>query len=322
MRLWVCYTTVAGLVLAIGIRAIPAYAQTEANRAISPMSAAANPVPLADRVGPAPKAFFDLLELPKAKSLDLTAEDRRKVAEALEYLTPLQKRVLTERLNRISFVEGMPNNALTYSNPDDPTKRTENITIRAGVLQESVSQLVTKKEASCYDPRGSKLSVVIDAGTMPALVYVLLHEATHVVDSSLGLMSDEKSAPFRLAAHTDLTAGIWISRLEAVAAYRIPLLEKSCYRVHGETQPISDAVQVYKALAQTPFASLYGSNNWHDDLAELVAWYDLTQRLHQPYRIVVLEAGKAIYSYEPMNSPLVRQRFPAIAFFYETSAPA
>ena len=62
--------------------------------------------------------------------------------------------------------------------------------------------------------------------------------------------------------------------------------------------------------------SLYGSSNWHDDLAESVALYHLTERLHQPYRIVIRQAGKEVFSYEPMKSPLVRKRFDQMDRFY------
>ena len=70
--------------------------------------------------------------------------------------------------------------------------------------------------------------------------------------------------------------------------------------------PIDRAKSVYEALRRTPFASLYGSSNWHDDLAEYVTWYHLTQKLTQPYRIVIREAGKETFAYEPMKSQIVR----------------
>ena len=84
----------------------------------------------------------------------------------------------------------MPNTALTSTvNPDEPY-RLFDLTIRAGVLGETVSEFLTQKERSCYDTAGSSLSVFIEAGTLDAIIHVLLHEATHIVDSSLGITRD------------------------------------------------------------------------------------------------------------------------------------
>jgi hypothetical protein len=66
------------------------------------------------------------------------------------------------------------------------------------------------------------------------------------------------------------------------------------------------------------FVSLYGSYNWHDDLAEVVTWYHLTEKLKQPYRIEIRKKGQIIFVYEPMKSPLVRSRFDLMKRFYES----
>ncbi|MDC0710798.1 hypothetical protein POL68_20145 [Stigmatella sp. ncwal1] len=269
--------------------------------------------PLQDRNGPAPKAFFEMLQLRDATSHTLTDSERHKLAAALGHLTPLQRRVLTRHLRSISFVEGMPNNALTYPDETDRSEKRFHITIRAGVLNETVSELITRKERSCADAAGSSLELSIDAGHMDALVYILLHEATHIVDNSLGFTAEVGA---RYAPTKPFTEGIWEDRLHAVAAYRSDILDTTCWRERGKTVPLDKTPSVYTALSQTPFASLYGSNNWHDDIAELVAWYTLTQVLHQPYRIELRDQGNLVYSYEPMNSPLVRSRFVYLQQFF------
>ena len=201
----------------------------------------------------------------------------------------------------------MPNNALTYPNPSDPTKRTFNITIRAGVLNETVSELVTRKERTCFDMTAAPLDLSIDAGAMDALVYVLLHEATHVVDSSLGLTTDPAQG---------FTWGIWEGRVTSVPAYRGSLLQATCWREGGKKLGVDEAISLHEELAETPFASLYGSNNWHDDLAELFAWSQLAERLHQPYRIEVRDHDKLIFAYEPMRNARVRSRLHLLKRFY------
>ena len=72
--------------------------------------------------------------------------------------------------------------------------------------------------------------------------------------------------------------------------------------------PIDRAGDLYDALGRTSFISVYASCDSHDDLAELVAWTELTGRLHQPYRILISNGTKVLRVNEPAQSKLVRAR--------------
>ena len=77
----------------------------------------------------------------------------------------------------------------------------------------------------------------------------------------------------------------------------------------GRAIPIEEAAKVYDALERTPFISVYGSSSSSlDDFAELVAWTELTGRLHQPYRIVISRGPKIIRVIEPAKSERVQKR--------------
>jgi hypothetical protein len=177
------------------------------------------------------------------------------------------------------------------------------MTIRAGIFGEDVSAFLTQKERTCFDSAGSARSVAIDAGSLDAILYVLLHEATHVVDATMGLAPAGKD--------------VWTDRTTASPRYREPLLEGSCFRAGGRPLPVERAEALYDALRRTPFASLYGSNNWHDDVAELLALYHVAERLGQPYRIVIREGAREVYSYEPLKAAAVRARFGELDKFYD-----
>lgn len=132
---------------------------------------------------------------------------------------------------------------------------------------------------------------------------------------ALGLTPGEGS---HTAADADLlTTGVWTDRLTVADAYANPLLEGLMYRRGGRLVPVSDAHEVYGALQRTPFVSLYASSNWHDDVAELVAWHHLTSRMGQPYRIVVRERDQEVLVYEPMSSPLVQRRLRLLTPMYD-----
>lgn len=249
-----------------------------------------------------------------------TEAERQSLARAFAALPPQHQRVLRERLRRISFLDGMPNTALTSTVDPDAPVPVYDLTIRAGVLRETVSEFLTWKERTCFDAAGSTRTVVVEAGSLEAIVYVLLHEATHMVDGALGLTPGAVGSGSR-EAHP-LTEDVWNDRLTIAPAYASPRLAGLAYRRGGRPVPIAEAVSVYEALRRTPFASLYGSSNWHDDLAELATWHHLTSRLGQPYRIVVRERDREVFVYEPMASPLVQRRLPLLMRSYQNAPVA
>ncbi len=319
-------TFIAGLLVIVSGWPTPSMtdeAPTPAQRADAVRRHGLDPTtPLESRVRETPStvlAMFKELGGPQPTAHALTAEERGKLAAAFAALPPLHRRILRERLRSVSFLDGMPNTALTSPvNPDEPY-RLFHITIRAGILREDVSDWLTQKERTCFDAAGSTLSVSIEAGKLDAVVYVLLHEATHVVDSCLGITPAFRSGdpPAVGATATAFTEGVWNGRLTPSAQYRDPLLERIKFRAGGQPLAIGQAESVYAALRRTPFVSLYGSSNWYDDLAEYLTLYHLTEVLGQPYRIVIRKEGKEVFAYEPMKAQVVRERVGQMKRFYE-----
>ena len=260
--------------------------------------------------------MFDETGAPAPTPHALTETEQRTLAAAFAALPPLHRRVLGDRLRSVSFLNGIPNTALTSTvNADGPYPLFD-ITIRAGILHETVSEWLTWKERTCYDDAGSTLSVSVEAGSLDALVYVLLHETTHIVDSCLQL-----TPPFRhdqpTPNATAFTEGVWTDRTTTVEAYRQPALQRLVYRAGGGPRPIAEAASIYAALLGTPFASLYGSSSWYDDLAEFVTIYHLAKKRGQPFRIVVRDGDRESAAFEPMRSDLARRRFAYMRRFYE-----
>jgi hypothetical protein len=274
--------------------------------------------PLGSRIAPPPRAFLDLFTDAKPTLHNLTADERRKVEAALTELPALHRRVLAERLRSLSFVDGMPNTALTYPANPGEAFRLYDITVRAGVLRQNVSEFLTEKELTCFDTTGSSLTISVDAGSMDAIVYVLLHEAAHVVDGGLRIAFDVPSGPIEHA----LIQGVWTDRTTALPQYRHPLLESTRFHAGGRVLNITDAEAVYSELGRTPFFTLYSSSNWHCDFAELVTWRTLTQNRGQPYRVLILDHGEIAYAFEPTGSALVQDRFELLERFFASQAAA
>jgi hypothetical protein len=229
---------------------------------------------------------------------------------------------LSERLRGMSFVDGMPNTALTSIVNPDESFRLFDITINSAILPKTASEWLTEKEQTCFDTNGSPLRVGVDAGkSLGAICYVLLHEATHIVDFTEQITppvsADGRSWSTVGRPVSPFSEGVWSDLSTSSPPYRDQLRSRVRFYTKSGALPVDQAAQVYESLRRTPFVSLYAGRNSLDDLAEYVNVYHLAEVLHQPYRIVLRRDNHEIFVYEPMKSELVRRRIGQVKRFYE-----
>lgn len=245
----------------------------------------------------------------------LTDAEQEKIAKAFSLLPPLHLKILKENLHSISFMDNMPNTALTSPVKAADSIKKFDITFRAEILNETISEWATWKEKSLFDTSANPtFKVQIDAGNFDAFVYVLLHEATHVVDAVLKLTPHSEEDEI-LVKHTVYTKNIWRLFNSPIAKFINPILKKTRFR-SGKVQPIASAKEIYNALEKTPFTSLYGMASWYEDIAELVTIYHLTNKLHQPFVVYIKENGKLKSKFEPMKNKLVKKRLKQLDVIY------
>eukprot|EP01037_Dinobryon_pediforme_P000865 gene865-870_t len=252
----------------------------------------------------------------------LSMAERVQVEKAFAALPPLHQRVLKEHLRSISFLDHMPNTALTSVVNTNDAYRLYDITFRAEILHQNVSEWLTEKERGCFGDKGSHLSVSIAAGTIDAVVYILMHEATHVVDGSLGLLADNLHTK-KLAdtVKSTFVTNVWTDRTVFVPQYRNTILDSTRYTTQGRILPIDSARDIYLALERTPFVSLYSTSSQHEDIAEYFTVYHFTQKLKQPFEIIIRDHGKTVLVFEPMKSKLTKSRMRYMRIFYHETVP-
>jgi hypothetical protein len=246
----------------------------------------------------------------------LTSEQRQKFVTALDVLTPLHRTIIQEHLRSISFADGLPANAQTVRVTPSGPEPAFDLIINARVLDETLSEFATRKERQIFETGDSQISVAVVAGSMDAVTFVLAHEATHMVDMVLRLIPVmPPGVPIQEADHTPFSRGVWETATTAAPAYRGSVLDSIPMRTGGSPLDIAKARTLYEELSRTPFVSVYASLIVVEDIAELVAWRQMTEKYGQPYRIDVRDGTGAIYSYEPMQSPLVRSRLSQLGRF-------
>lgn len=270
----------------------------------------------AQRVQIAPESVFKSFRGAGMKPVNhpLTSREKEKVENAFTHLPPLHQRILKQHLHSISFMDDMPNTALT-SPVDTGATKTFNITFRASLLNENISQWATWKENTCFSQEaGAGYDVRVEAGKLDAIIYVLLHEATHIVDAVLDITPHPAEANAAVPS-TPFTKDIWRMMNVPADPYIDSLLEQTRFR-SGKPVPISRAPEIYARLAKTPFPSLYAMAAWFEDIAELATIYHLTSKMKQPFYIVVTKDNAELARFEPINNALVTPRLPQLSAFY------
>jgi hypothetical protein len=296
------------LLLPAAAASAPPQAEDGADRCAIAFSAAS---PLRARVGAPPADILDAYRRSGAKEVgphSLTDAEWKTVDAAIAALPRAHREVLQGHLRRISFVDASPGAGNALTSPAEPAcgEGLFDLTLRAGLLGETLTTFLSGKEAGLFTDDGSGTTVRIEAGAMPAAPYVLLHESTHIVDGVLGL-SRRTDAVFR--------RNVWdAERRKALAPHLATNPIDGIAWRGGAKRAIGDAASLYRGLRRTPFVSLYASVAPSEDLAELVAWQQLSARWHVPLRIVVRRAdGSTAFAYKPLQAPAVRARLAGVA---------
>jgi hypothetical protein len=265
---------------------------------------------LSERIKPGHPKILKMFEAAGMNPVNhsLSEEELKIVTASIEKLPVLHQQVLRKRLLQISFLDNMPNTALTAPvNPKDSLKLFI-ITVRAEILHQTVSEWLTEKERGCFDFSNSGLDLRYNAGNLNAFVYVLIHEATHIVDAALGIYSNNSNPNLPEVLSEDrFTKGVWKDRTKVSNKFENELLDSTYFRSR-KILPIKKAQEVYKALAISPFVSLYGRNSCHEDFAEFITIKYLNEKFGQKFSIELLDKGQNVYTFKPLKNKFVRSR--------------
>ena len=283
--------------------------------------------PLISRIESAPSFVLAYLRnmdnRPDYLSYTPSEEERSLIQEYILKLPPVHKNVLKKRLIAIYFVNGFLGSGMAdyviSKNSDIYTI----LVFNPLLLSTKISKWFTYRENTCFISSSSEYKIQIDCGKeFTGLMYGLLHETSHILDYILQYTPYTepeltKINGFKVKASA-FVQGIWDGYRKPSKKYAFTNRENvTFYGLGGGPKiNVTDAVMLYKQLAKTPFVSLYGSLSWAEDFAELITFYHLTEKLHQPYEIKCYEKGKLVYSYSPMNSLKVQQRLHTIKNIY------
>ena len=282
---------------------------------------------LEDRVGTAPQAVldyfaeFDKNQIPEDKPYRAhtpTTAERAEIASVIGKLPDAFRKAMTPCLAGIYFIDNMIGSGWTewFIGPD--RREYYIIALNSEVLSLNASQWLTKKEKSAFVADDPAYDIRIDIGTdVSGFYYVFFHEAAHVFDyigditpGEPGMESAKRYAKIMaLGLRTDtgypFPATCWKAFSEPRTKYDFPgRMAVTFYGLNGGPYlKISAALSLYEFLEKSPFATLYGAQNWMEDFAEMFAVVMSVDELHRPWKLTVTKNGKSIYE---IDNPLKR----------------
>lgn len=283
-------------------------------------------LPLRERTADAPEFLLRYIrELDNNPGYKNFHPDKRSLAVVRSSIASLPgylQDALENHLLGIYFIEGLAGSGVTEWASDKDGVIYAFMLYNPRILAMDMPALLTWKENTAFTNDDHRMRIHISCGTgMEGFVYILLHESLHVYDyvHRITPYCDEGIRDYRKLGRegTDFTKGIW-------CGYATPCRKiwfQGKVRFYGLSGPgllpISRAPEVYDTLSRGPFLSIYGTQSWAEDFAELGAFYHLTEVLHQPYRIDILRDGKVIRCFHPGQFPEVRARYGMLDGFYK-----
>ncbi|MFH0975350.1 MAG: hypothetical protein V1874_06170 [Spirochaetota bacterium] len=284
-------------------------------------SYAFNPeTPLEERVKAAPDFLLSYLkEIDNNSTYSIYMPAKHEITIIRKYLALLpqiHQNILKDRLIGIYFINNFTGSGMVEYVLEGQDRIFGVLIINPETLRNNISDWMTYRENTCFtaDTQANDIKITIDCGkNYSGLIYILLHETTHLVDYvehyTPYVEEDMRELGFSLP-ETDFTKEVWINYDEPAKDFDFSLRRDiSFYGLgHGPSIPAQKAAGVYNAFSRTPFVSLYGAQNWAEDFVEYFTWYYFTVKLKQPYKSRVAAAGKILLEYEPMKSEKVLKR--------------
>ena len=279
--------------------------------------------PLSSRVTEAPIQVMEHLrkldDRPDYASWIPDEKERVRINRALSDLPSAIKHTLSDRTIGIYFVKDFLTYGLTEWIVDEEGKMYIFMVFAKRALSGTAGDIITDRENTTFvdDGSGCTLKHLLEP-EVDGFYYILLHESIHAFDYVKKVTPWVEPAlkePERSPDSNPFTRGIWKEYRKTVKTYsfrenlRFYGFGKGAFSQYGK------ATEIYEGLSDSPFASLYGSVSWAEDLAELGALYHITHRLSRNY-IITVTCGKNTQTFYPMKNKSTRDRFQQMSLFY------
>ncbi|MBI5882987.1 MAG: hypothetical protein HZB91_07780 [Elusimicrobia bacterium] len=250
--------------------------------------------PLESRIGPCQDFLVKLMrefdDRPDYQAYEPTPEERALLVGHVQGLPQGMRKAFQERLVGLCFIKPFTGNGMASWLVDEDKNLFVNIILNPAGFEKSLSAVLTARDASLFK---GDAGVKLDCGDKDkGILYTLLHEGTHAFDYIRGItpyVDDSLTYMLREGKGLDAKWDVWDGYSKPGKEADFPMRKKLKFFSLGGGPLLKpkEAGEAYRQLARSPFASLYGSQSWAEDAADMGVFYHLTQKLKQPCRVTV-----------------------------------
>jgi len=252
--------------------------------------------PLVERLVPVPDLLLDELRTsdrrPDYRSHSLTSAERAAFTRGLDRLPAPLKRVLEAQVIGISFIDGFAGGGMTWGLHNGPQHK-EWLLFNAKVLSTTLSEWLTYRDNTAFVLAGSGYRLEeIPSTDLPAVSYLVLHEASHVYDFLHGVTPQTQ----------------WGNRAEGTQDY---LHRQELHFYDVESLPkvaAGDLPEAFTGLMASGSPSFYGSQTSLEDWAELVTYGLLKRDQGIEITLALTAPDGTVQTFTPTSAPAVEPR--------------
>jgi len=232
--------------------------------------------------------------------------------EYYEYLPLKYKKIITEKVIGIYFIDNYSGGGMTlpvFVNNGDMYMV---LFFNQEILKKNITEWINSRDNSSFldDKHDITLNVECN-GDYYALIHTLFHEASHVYDYYN--FETPFTEPFQKNKKTILptafTKDIWSEYDKPKQIYDFSRREDISFYGFGEKIDKTYAIEIFQALNNTPFSSLYASKTWAEDFAEGFTWYYLKKYFEIEYITKVYKNENLVIVFNPNENELARKRY-------------
>jgi hypothetical protein len=248
----------------------------------------------------------DMDNVDNYSSYELDYDEKTLFMDYYALLPPKFKNIIFEKVLGIYFIENYLGGGMTlpiFSNNGDMYMV---IFFNPEILHQDISKWINYRDNSIFANTDSSISVSIEISSeYRALIHTLFHETCHVYDfyKFVTPVRNRKIIP------TEFINNVWNNFDEPIKEYNFTERNSLSFYDQGERIDKAYALNIFMALIDTPFSSLYGSTTWLEDFAETFTWYFLNNYYGIKYTTKLFKNDELILSYDPNDNELVRRRY-------------
>lgn len=242
-------------------------------------------------------------------------------------LPPKYQELLKQRVAKVYFIRDLMGSGMADYALDRLGKRIYILIINPAILKMNIADWLAFKERTVFVADSSGMEVRYRCGKeLPALLGLMIHELTHMLDYEEGFTPFVDGGDYLykkknglLRPSTAFSRGYWKEIRRPVPVFDFPGRRNiTFYGLHGGPKLAwQEAPDIYRSWSLTPFASLYGSQSWAEDAAELATYFLLTEHFGMNIQVELIRNGVALWNDEPMKNPRVRKRVAVIKRWVE-----